>query len=116
MVTDAIEAPDTVPEGYRWIAEAWRLDVAPHGASACRQVRAALHDGRIAAIVRTPFADRHPIVPAIWMETPADQPDQRILTGWLRMTRPTGWCPWIEGWVFVPEGSFRDVLRDARAG
>ena len=84
------------PAGYRWLPDAVRQG----NASA---LRSALADGRMTAIIRTPFADRHELPAAFWRDSEtADAAARALATGWLRIPRPRGWCKWIEGHVWVP--------------
>ncbi len=100
--------PEHCPQGYEWLPDAYKRDVEPHGPEARERVRQAFAEGKIIALLRTPFGERHEIAPRMWDKEPVAEKvyprfeDGRMRMGLgLRTERYTG--RHIEGFVFVPQ-------------
>ncbi len=106
--------PEHCPKGYEWLPDAYKRDVEPHGPEACERVRQALAEGKIKALLRTPFGERYEIAPRMWDKEPvAEKVYRRFKDGLMRMgvQLSTGLYTWryVEGFVFVPQESLSEA-------
>ena len=103
LTGDGTSAPAPVL-GHAWLVDARRQAESVAGPAGIVALRGRLAAGALAALIRTPFADRHPIPAAFWADPEnADAVRGALAHGWLRLPRTSGWCPWIEGFVYVPD-------------
>ena len=106
--------PEHCPQGYEWLADAYKRDVEPHGPEARERVRQAFAEGKIIALLRTPFGERHEIAPRMWDKEPvAAKVYPRFEDGRMRMGLGLGTGLYtgrhVEGFVFVPQGKLSEA-------
>ncbi len=103
--------PEHAPLGYEWLPDAYAHDVAPHGPEGRERVRQALAEREIEALLRTQLGHRIVVDPRIWDKEPvARKVYPRFKDGWIRIGLNEFSGPHVEGWVFVPIGSLRDIV------
>ncbi len=103
--------PEHEPVGYEWLHDAFVRDVGNNDKALRERARSALAEGMIKAILRTPFGNRHKIPRRMWDKEPvARKVYRRFVDGWMKMHLGDSDSPYAEGWVFVPEGSLKQLL------
>jgi len=112
MTDNKQDRPKHTPKEYEWLPEAYKRDVHPHGDEAREQIRSALVEGEIKAIIRTPQGRRYPFPPVLWDKDALDEKvwprfeDGRATFG--IKTRDGEIL--VSGWIFVPGGALAELL------
>ncbi len=96
--------PEHCPNGHAWLPDAYKHDVKPHGPEARERVRRALAEGKIKALLRTPFGERYEVDRRMWEKEPvAEKVYPRFEDGLMQMRLQPWTGPYVKGFVFVPQ-------------
>ena len=99
--------PEHSPRGYEWLPDAYKRAVKPLGLKGREHARQILAEGDVKAILRAPFGGRYSIFERMWDKEPLEKKVYpRFKDGWMRMRLELYVGPYLEGWIFVPDGAF----------
>jgi hypothetical protein len=99
------------PEGYEWLADVYKRDIAPLGADGLERARRKLAEGRVRAILRGRAGTRREIEARLWDRENIELVYGCIRDGWMRLKKdieaPTNnESDYARGHIFVPAGEF----------
>jgi hypothetical protein len=104
------DRPDHAPRGFEWLPDAYQRDIEPLGEEARENMRQALADGDVEAILRSPYGPRKPVLDHMWEKDDVERKVyRRFEDGWMRAKYGPDKIPFC-GWIFVEKKTWAKAV------